>query len=194
LGDLEQRRLELVGQAIGDIQGSIHANDNKSAAGLVVHGLLATGVLSLVGNLGPVYQERMGATAQDAVVALLALALACALLSIVFFCFAIRPYEPKQVNHRSLQSGYQGLFFPEIEGMTRAARRSGAPTELEQLRERLETVGEPERLETEYLGELAAVATIRLTEARWAKRGFNLLALEIVAVAAFLVVVGANAV
>jgi hypothetical protein len=192
MGDLEQRKLELVGQAIGDIQGSIHANDNKSAAGLVVHGLLATGVLSLVGNLGPVYEDEMGGEAQGLVVGLLALALGCAVLSIVCFCLAIRPYEPTQVNERNEDSDYQGLFFPDIETLTSDAH-SKVTTELELLRAANATVSDEQRIETEYLGELAAVATIRFREAKWAKRGFNLLAFEIVAVAAFLLVVGVNA-
>ena len=191
MGDLEQRKLELVGQAIGDIQGSIHANDSKSAAGLVVHGLLATGVLSLVGNLGSVYHDASD-FGRLCIQLSLACALALAVTSIVFFCLAIRPYEPKHVNERNLTRRYKGLFFPDVPALTRAYHQNRT-SELEQLRDRLDTLADYKNVETEYLGELAAVAEIRFTEAKWAKRGFNLLAFEIGAVAVFLVVVGISA-
>lgn len=193
MGDLEQRKFELVGQAIGDIQGSIHANDSKSAAGLVVHGLLATGVLALVGNLGSVYDDA-GRGGRALIVALLTLALGFAVASVYCLVRAVRPYIPEDVNERNRERGYRGLFFPNIEAMTETASKEGGEREIDQLHTLWREVEQPEQVELEYLGELAAVADIRAYEANWAKLGFNLLIWEIGAVAAFLVVVGASAV
>lgn len=213
---LKQRKQALVAQAIGDIQGSIHANDNKSGAGLVVHGLLATAVASLAGRLGSVYDDADG-TAQFLIKGSLIAALAIAVVSILCLVWAVKPYVPDEIAFRitgsdapgllgrlwaklpwtekpplEARAEYRHLFFPYIQGMKQRARKGG-DDELEQVRADFDAVDSSDRLTTEYLAELVEVADIRSHEAKWANRGFVLLGAEIVAVALFLGTVGAVA-
>ena len=108
-GEGEARR-ELVRHALNDLQGSIHANDSKSSAGLVVHGLLATAVLTLVSRLGPVYGDATD-VARAAVVLCLLAALLTAVASILCLLAAVKPYPPSKVVKR-LRGRYAASSSP----------------------------------------------------------------------------------
>jgi hypothetical protein len=218
LADAERRKA--LGQAIGDIQGSIHANDSKSAAGLVVHGLLATAVLTLASRLGHVYGDANG-TAQWLIRWTLIWALVFAVASIACLLIAIIPYDPTEVTKRMYERSeahYGKVFFPDIvrlkdiarfgnsgRGVRGWLRRTGenwryglrrrralrGNDEFVQLKKIVAEVNCPEKLEAEYIAELVEVADIREHEARWARRGFWLLLAEVVMVAGYLGTVGA---
>ncbi len=177
----------LVSQAITDIQGSIHANDEKSAAGLIVHGLLATAVVTLASQLGSIY-EGASVAAQVVIKLTLGGMLLAAVLSITCLIKAIRPYEPKSIATR-LAHASRGVFFPDIRKLTKVATSTG-PDELAQLRPGYEAIATPNTLDDEYLTQLLKVADIRANEADWAKRGFLLLGVEIALVAVYLTTVG----
>ncbi len=49
---LFEARKQLLTTALGDIKGSIHANDQKVSAALVVNGLLLTSVVTVVTHTG----------------------------------------------------------------------------------------------------------------------------------------------
>jgi hypothetical protein len=217
---IRTERRQILSQAIGDIQGSIHANDSKSAAGLVVQGLLATAVVTLATRLGPVYADANG-TAQWLIRWTLIGALVLAVASIACLVMAVIPYEPKETSKR-MKDRYSRAFFPDIEKLKDTARfgdaevsklrgwlrRTGAnwgyalsqeprakgASEFEQLKKILENeVADHDALEAEYIAELVEVADIRKHEARWARRGFWLLLAEVVMVVGYLGTVGAVA-
>jgi membrane protein implicated in regulation of membrane protease activity len=178
----------LVARAIDDIQGSIHANDSKSSAGLITHGLLATAVLTLASRIGgPGYQHGTTAAQVLIKVALIG-ALVFAVASIFFLIKAVRPYEPDDVGKRLARHSV-GVFFPDIRKMTKSARNSGLD-ELEQLRANVAMLADPQKLDDEYLVELLKVADIRANEADSAKIGFLLLGVEVFFAALYLSVVG----
>jgi hypothetical protein len=179
-----------VRHAIDDIQGSIHANDSKSAAGLVVHALLATAVVTLATRAGSSYREGTSA-AQIVVKVGLASTLAIAVASIVCLVIAIRPYEPKRLAGW-LEGRYEGIFFPDFRALRKAAKTKGEHP-LDELRRKFRALSNPAVLDDEYLAELLKVADIRATEADWAKRGFTLLAVEVIFVAIYLGAMGAIA-
>lgn len=86
---------ELLRHAIADIQGSIHANDSKSAAGLVVQGLLATAVVTLSSHFGSLYGDATESARILIKVALIA-TLVLGGLSIMCLILAVVPYKPKK--------------------------------------------------------------------------------------------------
>jgi hypothetical protein len=183
----------LLAQAIADIQGSIHANDSKSAAGLVVQGLLATAVVTVVSRLGAVYQHGTPA-AQEIIKLSLAGSLLTAVVSVFFLLDAVRPYTPGRLAKRLRKRyGYKEVFFPNIREFKRDARRS-SDEEFNQLVSGVEAdakaLGEPDAMDREYVAELLKVAGIRAHEASRAQAGFLLLGLEVLFVAAYLATVG----
>lgn len=192
-------RLEhaLLAQAISDIQGSIHANDSKSSAGLVVQGLLATAVVAVVGHLGSVYEQATG-TAQAFIKVLLAGLLVTALLSIVSLIRAVRPYEPTGLADRlGARDGYDQVLFPNVKDFEEALDKgSGGSSagEFERLVAGFEanakTLGDPDVATREYVAELLKVADIRAYEAKHAKRGFTFLGIEAGLVILYLALVG----
>lgn len=115
-----EARHELLRAAIDDIQGSIHANDSKSAAALVVHALLATAVVALSTHLDSLY-DKATRTVQHMLVGVLLAVLACFVASVVELLRSIAPYEPRAVGGRIARE-YAHLFFPDIESLAREAR------------------------------------------------------------------------
>lgn len=180
---------ELLRQAITDIQGSIHANDTKSSAALVVQGLLATAVVTLISHLGSVYGEATG-FAQVLIKLALGGTLGFGVLSIAFLIFAVMPYEPKKPFASRNARG--GVFFPKVTSLKERYEADSTP-ELVQLRPKFEALNSDEALEDEYLSELLMVADIRQQEAWRAKWGFRLLGLEVIFAVLYLGTVGAVA-
>jgi hypothetical protein len=189
-----QRDETLLIQAIADIQGSIHANDNKSSAGLVVQGLLVAAVVTVVTHLGEVYGDG-SEWAQVAIKALLFLSLVTALASILAFVRAISPYNPQTIAKRlDERPGVppRQVFFPDVEKLQEAAKSPGAfdeyaialEGEVRALRD------DPDEAMRVYLAELLKVADIRANEARRAEIGFRFLGIEVALVAAYLAVAG----
>ncbi|HWC47950.1 MAG TPA: hypothetical protein VG448_03625 [Solirubrobacterales bacterium] len=181
-------------QAIADIQGSIHANDSKSAAGLVVQGLLTTAVVTVVTHLGTVYGDGSPG-ARTAIKILLAAVVVTALVSILYLVRAIYPYNPRLISRRLKEREahpYREIFFPDIKEIREAAQDADAfegftssfEANVKALRDN------PDEVTREYVAELLKVADIRAHEADQAKVGFVFLGLEVFLVAAYLVVAG----
>lgn len=188
--DINVLRRELLAQAIADIQGSIHANDSKSSAGLVVHGLLATGVVALSSRLGDVYAGA-GVAVHVMLIIELALALILFVLSVGALLMAVNPYYPEDVASRLPgDPGYAKVFFPDITGMKEIAAAGGdGDGEAVQLTRLIDGLT-PENLQQQLTGELLKVADIRDHEARWAQRGFVFLFIEVLCVSAYFATVG----
>jgi hypothetical protein len=179
----------LIARAIEDIQGSIHANDSKSAAGLVVHGLLATAVVTLAVHLGPIYSSATVA-GHDLIKWALIVTLPVAVASIICLIVAVYPHGPGKIDSR-LANRHLGVFFPDIKRL-----KDSRLDEFDQLRTKLTELAAAtagDALDDEYLAELLKVAYIRFKEARWAKAGFVLLGVEVLCVAVFLATVGSVA-
>jgi hypothetical protein len=83
-------RRELLAGAISDIQGSLHANVSKASAALIVHGLLFIGVLTITGQLGPIY-EQASPKEQDWGLLLLGVSLLFFLISVSGLLLAVVP-------------------------------------------------------------------------------------------------------
>jgi hypothetical protein len=179
----------LLARAIEDIQGSIHANDSKSAAGLVVHGLLATAVVTLAVHLDPIYRSATLA-GHDLIKWALILTLPVAVASIFCLIAAVYPRGPGKIEKR-LKNRHPGVFFPDVKTL-----KSSRANEFDELRPKLTELAnaaDGDALDDEYLAELLKVAHIRFKEARWAKLGFVLLGVEVLCVAVFLATVGSVA-
>ncbi len=184
-GALRDHRRELLRDGINDIQGSIRANDGKSSAALVVHGLLFAGVLSVTREVGPVYETAEG-WQQVAVVALLSLALVAFVVSVVQLTRAVSPYEPDELGVR-LSPHHPRVFFPSLEDLRQRARCDGTNELLKYLRE-VRAMSEA-NIDEDYAAELLKVADIRDVEARRARNGYRWLRVELLFVASYLVFV-----
>jgi hypothetical protein len=189
MAPIDDARRELLVNAIADIQGSIHANDSKSSAGLVVHGLLVTGVVALSTRLGDVYSEATGGV-RGLLIGLLAFALLVFVYSVGSLLMAVNPYYPTDVAKRlPSDPAYAKVFFPDITALKDTAR-AGGDREATQLGRLLDELASPDALEKQLTGELLKVADIRDHEARWAQRGFRGLALEVLLVSLYFALVG----
>jgi hypothetical protein len=176
----------LIARAIEDIQGSIHANDSKSAAGLVVHGLLATAVVTLAVHLGPIYNSAT-VVGHDLIKWALIVTLPVAVASIICLIVAVYPQGPGKIDSR-LADRHPGVFFPDVKKL-----KGSRLDEFDQLRPKLTALAAAtagDALDDAYLAELLKVAYIRFKEARWARAGFVLLGAEVLCVAVFLATVG----
>jgi hypothetical protein len=184
-GNIRSAQRELLYNAIEDIQGSIHANDNKSSAGLVVHGLLVTGILALSSGLGELY-GKANDTAQTVIKYALGGALVLLFLSVVSLLVAISPYAARRYAKRLPSSaGYRRVFFPDARKLKKA-KRGAATNLLADLRD----LDSNDRLEEQLIGELVLLAQIRYHEAWWARLGFFLLGLEVCCGVAYLGMIG----
>ena len=180
---------ELLRHAIADVQGSIHANDSKSSAGLVVQGLLATAVVTLSTELGSIYDEATACSQILIKVGLIATLLLGG-LSIACLILAVVPHEPRRSLVKRNFADRRSVYFPDLKEM----EREKPPKEISQLKNRFEKLVQDEgNVDDEYLAELLIVADIRFSEARWAKWGFRFLGLEVIFVLLFLGTTGAVA-
>jgi hypothetical protein len=177
--DVGTLRRELQLASIVDLQGSIHANDQKSSAGLVVHGLLFAGVLTVVSNIGGVIDDAT-LFARTAGVAALVIALSAFVVSIVALAKAAAPYQPSHITDK-IASGYHHVFFPMLDELGGTVDNQHVAL-LRQLRE----VTSEEEFARIYAAEQVKLADIRDVQAHRAKRGFRWLGIELYAVAAFL--------
>jgi hypothetical protein len=175
---------DLVRQAITDIQGSIEANDEKSAAGLVAQALLATAMVTLVVNLGSTYQDGTD-FCQWLINIALGGALLCGVISISCLIVAVSPFEPT-LNRRN------DLYFPDFQRLSREAREHGTRT-FDGLKSKFLSLDSPRAIDDEYLWELLKVAEIRYYEARWGKWGFRFLLAEVAFTVLYLATIGAVA-
>jgi hypothetical protein len=171
-GNIRSAQRELLYNAIEDIQGSIHANDSKGSAGLLVHGLLVTGILALSSGLGELY-GKADDTAQAVIDVALGGALVLLLLSVLALLVAIYPYEAKKHKKRLPRAGKLRVFFPDVDHL----KKPGAAKDLQKA---LQALNSEDTLEEELIGELMMVAYIRDHEAWWAKWGFILLGIEVI--------------
>jgi hypothetical protein len=176
------RELQLA--SLPDIQGSIQANDNKSAAALVVHGLLFAGVLSVAANLHEVFDAAM-LGAKIAGGALLAGAACAFAISVVKLINAARPHDPKSTRD-PIVDRYKGAFFPPADPKRKPP---GGHTGLDDQLKRLAGLRTEADFEIEYAAEQLKLADIRATQAHDAKMGFRWLKVELVCVGLFLLLV-----
>ncbi len=182
----QDRALTVLLASIADLQGSIKANDSKASAALIVHGLLFTGILTILGKTGSTYAH---ATAAERVVAfaLLVAALACFLVSVGYLIRAISPYRP-QTTEAELVGRYPRAFFPILDEL----RSEGQLFDV--LRARVDELKLPERTYDELAAEMLKLADILRFESGHAGRGYRYLRYELLAVATFLVYAAAIAI
>lgn len=180
--DISALRRQLQLASIADIQGSIHANDQKSSAGLVVHGLLFAGVLTVAANIGGVIDDA-SIVARAAGVAALLIALGAFVVSIIEIAKAAAPYQPRGVA-AEISPEYKHVFFPLPDELSSASGNQHAA-----LLEQLKQVKDEEQVARVYAAEQVKLADIRQVQARRAERGFLWLRVELYAVTAFLALV-----
>lgn len=187
--DRDDATRELQLASMPDIQGSIQANDTKSSAALVVHGLLFAGVVSVAANIGDTFETAtLGARIAGGV--LLAAAASAFGGSVLALIDAARPHDPKST--RDVTTGKQAeAFFPPANPRLRPP---GTVNALADQQARLASLQTQADFEAEYAAEQIKLADIRVTQAYAAKRGFALLKLELLFVAVFLLLVALVAV
>lgn len=188
-GGLPDSARELMRHAIDDLQGSIRANDAKASAALVVHGLLFAGVLTITREIDSVYRDT-GCPGRAAIVALLVLALAGFVLSVVFLLRAVSPYRPKDLANQ-IAGEHPRVFFPDFPTLT---QDGGAGGELEALRRRTDALKDTGQLDAEYRAELLKLSAILDHEAAAARLGYLFLRAEVICVGFYLLLVGILAV
>jgi hypothetical protein len=181
------RELQLA--SLPDIQGSIQANDNKSSAGLVVHGLLFAGVVTIAGSISDVYDDATTLARIAGGVSLLAAASAFG-VSVLALIDAALPHDPKSTRDQ-IKGRYASAFFPPADPKLRPP---GGPRGLDDQLDRLAKLKTARDFEEEYAAEQVKLADVRVTQAHAAKRGFAWLKYELAAVALFLLLVALVAV
>lgn len=169
---------DLLLASIQDVQSSIGANDSKASAALIVHGLVFTGLIELLVNLGGVYR---GAGEAQRVVALifLFLVLLTFLLSIYFIMRALLPYHPEKLE-RKLGDRFPEVFFPQ--------RFLKDPDPYASYAKRLGELDGEEGIWPELAAERLKLADVLRYEAGNTRRGYQFLRFEIAFAAAFLIV------
>lgn len=184
---MEARR-ELQLASIPDIQGSIQANDSKSSAALVVHGLLFAGLLSVLGNSGEVWDDARDWVRLAGILLLVAVA-ACFVRSVFRLIAAVEPSDPESTR-KAIGPRYTSAFFPPADpDKTPPAGRLGFDVQLWRL-SRLNTDDDFER---EYAAEQVKLADIRVIQAAAAKAGFRWLRIEIILAGVLLALIAAVA-
>jgi NADH:ubiquinone oxidoreductase subunit 3 (subunit A) len=169
---------DLLLASIQDVQTSISANDSKASAALIVHGLVFTGLIELLVNLGGVYHKASDAQRVIALIFLF-LVLIAFLISIYYILRALLPYRPQRTEE-ALGDHCREVFFPlkvldERDPFASFARR------MEELR------GE-EGIARELAAERLKLADILRYESQNTRRGYQFLRFEIAFTAAFLIV------
>lgn len=178
-------------EAIKDRQGTIHANDAKCSAALIVHGLLFAGLVTVTAKAAPVYPDADGAL-RIVAIALAAIAGASFLVSVVALLKAVMPYEPKPLAEAiSARHCPPGIFFPV--GVPRRAPIPACEDDPVRRQLRLAAGLDPARVNLELVAESVKLSAIRDHEARFARIGYLALICEVIVAAAYLGVVGATA-
>jgi hypothetical protein len=168
--------------AIDDIGEAVRGNDAKAYAALVLHGLILAGLTTLVTALGPVYQQ---ATFVERLLGVgsLAVTLICFIRSAWALIEAVTPYHP-EVLEKEIKRYYRHVFFP-VDVYTANSPHSA-------MTKRLEEMGQLE-LRDELVAETLKLGDILKHESDSTARGYRILRLELVAAAAFIIVVAISA-
>ncbi len=177
---------QLLTTAVGDIKGSIHANDQKVSAALVVNGLLMTSVVTVATRSEHVYKKASDLE-RGIGVGLLGVALLAFLVSVGWLLWAMKPYRPEKLEE-GLAGKYPRVFFP-----TEKDLKIEAPALFAGWRERVDAL-EPASILDELTVEILKLADILKTESNRAKWGYVSLAVEGVVVTAFFVLVAITAI
>lgn len=166
--------------AIGDIGAAVRANDAKTSAALVLHGLVFAGITTLVTRLGNTYQHA-SSLVQALGIGFLGVALGCFLRSVWCLISAARPYRPKGLEER-IHQGYHHVFFPldDIYDANDPHRLMVA---------RLAAMNDDD-VTAELAAETLKLGDILQHESRNTARGYYWLSWELVATTAFLIVAG----
>jgi hypothetical protein len=173
---------KLLYAAIDDIGEAVRGNDAKAYAALVLHGLILTGLTTLVSALGPVYQS---ATFVERL-------LGVGSLAVTFLCFmrsawalieAVTPYHPERLEN-DIKRFYNHVFFP-TDAYT-ALSPHGTMTS------RLEGMSEV-HVRDELVAETLKLGDILKHESQYTARGYEILRYELCAAAVFIVVVAVSA-
>jgi hypothetical protein len=173
---------DLLLASIEDVQGSIVANDTKASAALIVHGLLFTGVITLLVNLNGVYRPA-NHVQKYAALAFLCVTFAAFLVSIYFLLGALLPYHPKELEDQlreKYSDKYREVFFPL--GLLECADPYGA------LLNRTNDLDD-DSITAELAAERIKLADILRHESTQTQRGYLWLRAEIAFASLFLIVV-----
>lgn len=195
--DPDEMRREFLLAAIQDTQGSIHANDAKSSGGLIVHGLLFTGLVGITANIGGVYADAADC-ARGVGAALLLLTAGCFLMSVWQMIAGLRPCTakvaedlpkssffllPYDLADRKLPPG--GLWIPH----SRANLKSTGRTQLDNARERLLALQCDRHIVDEYAAELIKLSEVRYAASRRTGIGFTWLGVALATTALYLLLI-----
>lgn len=179
-------RRQLLLAAIGDIQGSIHANDSKSAAVLIVHGLLFTGVMTVTSRLGPLFRHA-SVFVRVAISVELGFAVIFFLTSVLALLWAVVPHRPHRAfidRNLNRDPNPPDFFYPEPRSL-----RDPSKSETRVLLDQINRLTNPSA-EAGLAYEVVKVQNIQQQEAIFAKWGVWLLLPESLAVTMYLLTIG----
>jgi hypothetical protein len=182
--DLYEDKRQLLTTAVGDVKGSIHANDQKVAAALVVNGLLFTGVVTVLTRLEGIYTAAQP-WQRWAGGALLAVSLVNFAASVSYLLWAMKPYRPEAIE-KKMEGLYPRVFFPRSDDLE-------GDDPFGPWRERVDGLRRSDVLD-ELTAETLKLADILHTESKRASQGYKWLAIEGLFVLALLVFVAVVAV
>lgn len=107
--DLATARQAFLLAAINDAEGTIRATDAKASIALVLHGLLFSGLLAVLGDVGDTYACASSGV-RTAIATALALAACAFVLSVVQLLRCVRP-APARVIPALAHGKSRGTFF-----------------------------------------------------------------------------------
>lgn len=181
--ELYDERKQLLTTAVIDVKGSIHANDQKVAAALVVNGLLFTGVVTVLTHTEGVYSAAQ-AWQRSVGALLLALTTVLFVASVGYLLWAMKPYRPTEIE-KKMTGCYPRVFFPRPDDITSEVADGTHPWRkpvyvadpFHPWRERVSSLQRATILD-ELTAELLKLADILHTESRRASKGYGWLRLE----------------
>lgn len=188
MSDNVQRNNEFLLAAVTDTESTIRATDTKASIALVVHGLLFSGLVGVTKDMGKTYDAASG-DLRVAVWILLGIVVISFLLSVgcLLICIAPSPrsaipdISPLGTGNFFIPMRAQGFFSPRV-----------STADVSAYSEAVAAMDESAR-QDQLMGEVLKLSAIRERKTTLARRGLFLLAGELAAGLAYLVLLGLHA-
>jgi hypothetical protein len=176
---------QLLLAAFGDAESTIRATDTKASIALVVHGFIFAGVLGVLADIGPWFNEA-SCVFRVGLVGLVGLTAVSFIVSVVQILRCVAPAPAAAVPKVSLQDVF---YLPGRAGAVRGVAH-GTPT-LRQLRTKVAMLDDAQ-IADELMGELIKVSAIRARKVSLAQAGLMTLGVEIGLSVILLCLIGAH--
>lgn len=188
MSDNVQRNNEFLLAAISDTEGTIRSTDTKTSIALELHGLLFSGLIGVTKDVSKSY-DTASWDLRAAALILLGIVAITFLLSVVHLLICIAPsprsaipdISPLRTGNFFIPMRAQGLFSPRV-----------GTADVSAYSEAIAAMDESAR-QDQLMGEVLKLSAIRERKTSLARRGLFLLAGELAAGLAYLVLLGLHA-